>query len=160
MDAKVLTSPQKAMKDTFGNDCVIKKEKLNISQERLQNIEQTSKAKFNTKTTDLFKALKSGKTVGYGILINSKIRTKNGVVLYAITDSGSIKAIEIIAFNEPMEYIPSKKWIEQFEKADSKNINDVSQKAHALTGATMSANIVKDGSRTALAVFNEILKGK
>jgi hypothetical protein len=77
-----------------------------------------------------------------------------------ITPDGALKSIEIVAFNEPMEYIPSKKWIEQFQNSTAQTIEDNSKKASAITGATLSAKIITDGSKSALAIYDEVLKGK
>jgi uncharacterized protein with FMN-binding domain len=77
-----------------------------------------------------------------------------------ITADGTLKSIEIVAFNEPMEYIPAKKWIEQFQNSTAQTIEDNSKKAPTITGATLSAKIIIDGSKSALAIYDEVLKGK
>jgi len=53
-----------------------------------------------------------------------------------------------------MEYIPSKKWTQLFENIKKpKNIPNI-------TGATMSAKAIVDGSKIAFSIYNDLLKGK
>ena len=80
--------------------------------------------------------------------------------LYIISKDSILKSIEIIAFNEPAEYIPSKTWISQFENVDTSKRLRVGKEIPTITGATMSARSIVDGSRIALAFYDEMLKGK
>jgi len=77
-----------------------------------------------------------------------------------IDPKGKIKAIEILAFNEPSEFKPKKKWINTLK---GKNINDplrINQDIHTISGATLSARNVAEGARIALAIFDTVIKGK
>ncbi|MCD6190216.1 MAG: FMN-binding protein, partial [Sulfurimonas sp.] len=68
--------------------------------------------------------------------------------------------IEIIAFNEPLEYLPSDKWNSQFENVSTDKMLRVSKEIPTITGATLSARSITDGSRVAFAFYNEVLRDK
>ncbi|MFA7610487.1 MAG: FMN-binding protein [Sulfurimonas sp.] len=159
LSAKILISPIDAMKENFGNENKIEKKNILLTNAQVQNIEDSAKVKLLNKIVRVFKATKDGKTTGHGVLINRKIRTKNGVVLYLISADSTLKGIEVVAFNEPMEYIPSDKWLSQFEDVKMQDKTKLSSITN-ITGATLSAKIFIDGSKVAFAIYNEVLKGK
>ncbi|HUH42336.1 MAG TPA: hypothetical protein VLZ29_04410 [Sulfurimonas sp.] len=151
LSAKLLILPAEAMQKNYGSDAKISEENLLLTNAQAQKIQQESKIKLASNIVKVFKATKNSTTLGYGILINGKVRSKNAVVLYIISGDSALKSIEIIAFNEPLEYLPSKKWVLQL--SDTGDVPNI-------TGATMSAKNLIDGSKTALAIYNEVLKGK
>lgn len=160
LSAKMLISPIDAMKQSYGVDSKIIEESIILSGAEAKKVQEASQVKLGSKIFKVFKAVQDGKTQGYGVLINRKIRSKNGVVLYMISPESILKGIEVIAFNEPMEYVPSKKWISQFENVDTQTSLMLSKDIPTITGATLSAKSFVDGSRVAFALYNEILKGK
>ncbi|WP_324170615.1 FMN-binding protein [Sulfurimonas sp.] len=158
LSAKILISPIDAMKQSFGASAKIVKKNIVLKNKEVKIIQKTSKVKLKTKIFRTYKASKNGKNLGYGILINKKVRSKNGVILYIISKNNILKSIEIIAFNEPHEYIPSKKWISQFKDIKTDEQLRVGRQIPTITGATMSARSITDGSRVAFAIYHELLK--
>jgi len=161
LSAKMLISPIDAMKQSYGTESKVSKKNMMLTSAQAKTIQKNAKVKLKSKIFRIFKARKkSGETLGYGILINRKVRSKNAVVLYIISKDSALKSIEIIAFNEPLEYVPSKKWISQFENLPTNRNLRVGKEIPTITGATMSARTITQGSRVAFALYNEVLKGK
>lgn len=160
LSAEMLISPIDAMNQSYGAKSKISEDNILLTNIQAKKIQEESNVKLETNIFKMFKAQLSGKTVGYGVLINRKIRSKNGVVLYLISTDSVLKSIEVIAFNEPMEYIPSKKWISQFENVKTQTQLNLSKDIPTITGATLSAKSFVDGSKIAFALYNEVLKGK
>ncbi len=158
LNAKLLISPIDAMKQSFGENSEISKKNILVSKSQIKIIEQDAKAKTTTKIFRVFKAKIDDKILGYGIILKRKIRTKSAVILYIISNDGVLKSIDIIAFNEPLEYIPSKTWIKQFNELPTNKMLKVSQDIPTITGATMSARSIVDASRIAFAFYKEIIK--
>ena len=159
LSAKVLLSPIDAMKENYGKESTITKKNILLSNEKFKKVQKAAKTKLTTKNYRIYTAKKDGKVLGYGILINKKVRSKNGVVMYLI-NNGVLKGIEIIAFNEPHEYIPNKTWQEQFKDIKTDKMLQLSRDIPTITGATLSAKSVTDGSRIAFALYNALLQGK
>jgi Na+-translocating ferredoxin:NAD+ oxidoreductase RnfG subunit len=159
LSAKVLISPIDAMKENYGKNSTIVKKNILLSNEDFKKIQKEANTKLSTKIYRIYRAKKGTKTLGYGILINKKVRSKNGVVMYLIKD-GVLKGIEIIAFNEPHEYIPNKTWQEQFKDIQTNKMLHLSRDIETITGATLSARSVTDGSRIAFAIYNNLLQEK
>ncbi len=160
LSAEVLLSPIDAMKENYSKTSTISKKNILLSGEKFHKIQSDAKVKLQTKIYRIYIAKENAKILGYGILINKKVRSKNAVVMYLITKEGILKGIEIIAFNEPHEYIPSKTWTSQFQNIPTNKMLKLSRDIPTITGATLSARSVTDGSRIAFALYNELLKEK
>lgn len=160
LSAKMLISPIDAMQQNYGTKSKISEDNILLTALQAKKIQEVSQVKLQSNIFKVFKAVQNDKTLGYGVLINRKIRSKNGVVLYLISSDSILKGIEVIAFNEPMEYVPSKKWMSQFENVKTQTPLNLSKDIPTITGATLSAKSFVDGSKIAFAFYNEILKSK
>jgi len=160
LNAKVLISPIEAMQENYGVDTVVSKKNILLNNTQFQTIQKNAHVKLNTKIYRIFTAKgDDDRVIGYGILINKKVRSKNAVVLYFIKNN-TLQGIEIIAFNEPKEYTPSKSWSEQFIDTKTTTMLQLNRDIPSISGATLSARAVTDGSRVAFALYNKLLEGK
>jgi len=155
--ASVLITPEDALKATFGTDIEVSKKSLLLKASQAKKIEKESKTVLESKLVRLYIA-KEKTLKAYGILLNRKVRTKKTAVLYMMTPNARLKAAEIVLFQEPIEYLPTQTWIQQFNDVnDSKSLR-IGQDISVITGATMSARTITDGARQAMAIFNEVIK--
>ena len=159
LQAQLLISPVDAMQENYGSAASITKKNVLLSNAKYTTIQKNAKTKLTTKIYRIFTAKSDDKILGYGILINRKVRSKNAVVLYFIHNA-KLQDIEIIAFNEPIQYLPTKRWNEQFKNTQTDTLLQLNRDIPSISGATMSARSVVEGSRIAFAVYNELLKGK
>jgi Na+-translocating ferredoxin:NAD+ oxidoreductase RnfG subunit len=160
LSAKILISPTDSMKMAFGEGVVVEKKNILLKSAQAQKIQKAAQTKLPSKIVRIYTAKKGSDIVGYGVLISKKIRSKNGVVLYHITKDNKLLSMEVISFNEPPEYIPTKNWTKQFENTGTDEMLHVSKNIPTISGATLSANAITDGSRIAFAFYNELLKRK
>lgn len=124
---------------------------------QLQQLIKNSQQPIDSKLYRVYLAKNGDKTVGYGVLMNKKVRTKTAVALYLIGIDSKIKSIEIVAFNEPIEYLPTATWLNVFDNKSTANTLKLNQDIPTTTGATLSARAITDGARAALALL-EITK--
>lgn len=160
LSAKLLISPVDSMKMVYGDDVRVEKKNILLKNAQAQKIQKAAQTKLPSKIVRTYSALKGSEVVGYGVLISKKIRSKNGVVLYHISKNGRLLSMEVISFNEPIEYLPTKNWTKQFENIDTDHMLHVSKNIPTISGATLSANAITDASRIAFTVYNELLKSK
>ena len=159
LSATVLVSPIEAMKEHYPPHATITKKNILLSHKNFTIIQKSARAKLNTKIYRIYTAKVDDKILGFGILINRKVRSKNAVILYFISKN-ILEDIEIIAFNEPREYLPTKKWNAQFHNISTHKMLKLSREIPSISGATLSARSVTDASRIAFALYNQLLKEK
>lgn len=156
--AGVLITPQEALALTFGKESETIKKSILLSRDQAAVVSKRANAKLSTKLYRAFIVRRGEKIVGYGVLLNETVRSKNAAALHMTDADGVIKAIEIVAFNEPPEYMPSGKWLEQFKTKSASDPLRVGKDIPTITGATMSARNISDGARVALAIVSTVLQ--
>jgi len=154
LQAKLLISPYDAMKLHFGDDSNIEKKSLLLTTEETKAITKLAKVKLKTKIYKTFRASKNGKLLGYGILVLHKVRSKDTAVLSIISPDGILQTIETIAFNEPIEYLPSKSWIEVLNNKTLTPSLALGKDIPSITAATMSARAATNAARIALSIYD------
>ena len=154
--AQVLGDPVALTQRTF-NAKSVDTRNIILNDTQVAELSKLSMQKINTKLHRIYLAKNGEKTVGYGVLMNQKVRTKSAIALYLITLDNKIKSIEVVAFNEPLEYLPSATWLNVFDNKSAANTLKLNQDIPTTTGATLSARAITDGARAALALL-EIVK--
>ncbi|MGB6020220.1 MAG: FMN-binding protein [Sulfurimonadaceae bacterium] len=160
LQAKLLISPFDAIHAVYGKEVKIEKKNVLLSIDKANTVYKQAKMKKGGKIFRTFTVKKDEKTIAYAVLISRVVRTKDAAILYMITPDGVIDAVEVIAFNEPPEYTPSKNYVEQFKGKTAQDTLRVGKDIPTVTGATMGARNVTDGARLALALFDLLFKVK
>ncbi len=160
MQAKLLVTPFDAMHAVYGEDTEIEKKNVLLTVEKADRVYKQAKMKQGGKIFRTFTVRKNDKVIAYAILISRVVRTKDAAVLYMISPEGVIDGVEVIAFNEPPEYTPTKAYVDQFKGKSAQDTLRVGKDIPTVTGATMGARNVTDGARLALAVFEMLFKGQ
>lgn len=153
LHAQLLISPYDAMKLHFSQEANIEKKTILLTKDEAKAISKLAHSKLKTKLYKTFRANKDGKFLGYGILVLHKVRSKDTAVLSIITPDGILKTIEIIAFNEPIEYLPSKSWITVLHNQKLTPNLTLGKDVPSITAATMSARAATMSARIALSIF-------
>lgn len=159
IDAKVIKNPKDVMASYF-QDATIVKETVLLTAKKHKISQQLIKTKINSKIFRFFIAKEGSEVVGYGGIITSSVRTKNSTSLVVLNNRGEVKSVEVIAFYEPKEYIPSKRWLNLFNDKSIEDRLKLRSNIPVITGATLSAKTLTDSVNTILAVWNSYYKGK
>ena len=65
--------------------------------------------------------------------------------------------MRVLAFHEPLEYMPSARWYRQFEQKTLAAPLRLGGDVHAIVGATLSARAATEGVRRALALYQVVV---
>ena len=93
-----------------------------------------------------------------------KVRTKRMGLMFVITLEGSLERVEVCSFGEPLDYLPSKKWLKQFEDQVLDLVCSISEHAPLTMRAAKVAiaalcehkpsSATQDADRAVLSCFN------
>ena len=158
--AKVYHTRDSALKNVFSDADTIEKKTLFLDDEDVKKIEALAKVKLDTKIFTFYIGKKKEAVLGYVIFGSHVIRTKPEVYMVVINPDASIKFVEILAFYEPEEYLPIKKWFEQFVGRVLDDTFFPKRGIVAVSGATLSVNGITQEIRKALAVFQIMIIGE
>lgn len=152
----LIITPEDALKQTLGAQDIIKKSKI-LTKAQHKQVQTLAKTKLRSKLYRVYHAKKDGKIIGHGILLTEVVRSKTTAVLYIVNAKGELQTIEIIAFNEPREYLPSKRWLKQFDNNLDENFNSQGGNINNVSGATLSASAVINAANLAHAIWKVAL---
>ena len=120
---------------------------LLLDDELLRRIEQRAKVKVKERMVTFYTAWKGDKIIGYVVIHSHVVRTKNETFALAFHPDGRIRQIQVVSFLEPQEYLPTDKWLAQFQGKGVDQHLAVGDDILPISGATMSARGVAQESR-------------
>jgi Na+-translocating ferredoxin:NAD+ oxidoreductase RnfG subunit len=78
--------------------------------------------------------------------------------LVVLSPGGEVRSLRVLAFHEPLEYMPSERWYDQFEEKSLSQPMRLGRDVHGIVGATLSARATTRGVRRALAFYQVVLQ--
>lgn len=150
--------PSQVLKEIFPN-AQIEVKNIVLTKEQVEMIEKLSNTKLGTRFVSWYIAKKGNNVAGYAYIDSHIVRTHPEVVLYIITPEGKIDLVQVLAFNEPLEYMPDENWLKLFKGKELKEGNlRLRKDIPNMTGATLTARAITDNTRKVLAIW-QILFG-
>ena len=93
-----------------------------------------------------------GKVVGTAYIDVHRVRALKETLLVVVDPAGKVARIEVLAFGEPLEYVPKAEWYAQFTgKALDDELN-LRRSIRGIAGASLSARATTDCVRRVLAL--------
>ena len=80
------------------------------------------------------------------------VRTQTETLCITVLPDGSAGAVEVVAFHEPEDYLPTPRWMEQFPGRSLDDELSLSRGIRSLSGATLSARAITGAARRVLAL--------
>jgi len=163
-DAKVYMTKDKALSMVFPHADRIDKQHVFLSPTMKKDIENKSKTKLGSNIYTFYVGIKNNTPIGYSLLSTHTVRTKSETVLITINPDATIKQIDILAFFEPTEYMPTERWIRIFPHKTLLRSLRIGRDIPNISGATLTSNAILDSIRKSLALFeiacsNVVCKG-
>ncbi len=120
-------------------------------------IQQKARSKVESKVLTYYVARKDGKVAGTVFFETQTIRTMPATIMVVIDPDTTVRAVEMLAFYEPPDYRPSDRWIRQFAGRSFNEDLYLKRGIHAISGATLTAQVVTDGVRRLLATYTTVV---
>lgn len=157
VEAKVYYSKQEAMELAFGKNATVEMLPLFLDKQQHHEIEQRARVKLESDMFTFYVGKKQGNILGYAALETRTVRTKPETLLIVLDADGHLRDIYTLAFHEPPEYEPSKKWYALLKQRSIKEL-DLNQSIQGITGATLSTRAALDSARKVLSIFQTMIQ--
>lgn len=158
--ARVFYSKDEALRAAFPDAETIEKETLFLTAEQARQVEGVAKVKLESKLITVHVGKRNQKVLGYAMIDIHVVRTQLEAVMIVLSADGAVESTLILAFHEALDYLPSARWLRQFNKRTLTPDLALNQGIAAITGATLSAYGVTDSARRALAVYQVMIAPK
>jgi len=137
-------------------DCEISRGTVYLTEAQRGRIEALAGSKLESGIAHPYVALRGGELVGTAFVDVHKVRTLRETLFVVVSPQGEVKRLEVLAFAEPLDYLPRGNWYGQFK---GKLLNDdlnLDRGIRGVTGATLTARATTQAVRRCLAL-HEVL---
>jgi hypothetical protein len=155
-EAKVYHSRMEALELAFPDAERIENEIHVLSDRQVTRIQDLSRCQMDSKLVNLYTGMKVDDVLGYAFIDIHNVRTMPEAFMVVLTPDGRVRTLRLLAFHEPLEYQPTRRWYDQFERKSLEQPLRLGGDIHGIVGATLSARATTCGVRRALALY-EIL---
>ena len=130
-----------------------------LTAEQRRQIEEQSKSRVESDLLTVYAGYDGDRLLGWAIFDTHIVRTLPETFLVVLTPAGAVAATHVLAFYEPLEYLPSDRWLAQFQSKQAGDDLHVGRGIAAITGSTLSSQAVAGGIRRAIAIHAVLLGG-
>ena len=85
-----------------------------------------------------------------------RVRTMPETVMVIVKADGSIDRIDILSFDEPTDYFPKPRWIDQFRGRKLDRELALNRAIRPISGASLTGRAIVDASRKVLAIHHAL----
>jgi Na+-translocating ferredoxin:NAD+ oxidoreductase RnfG subunit len=120
---------------------------------RARQVERLAQAELPSRLVRFYTGYRGGQVVGHAVIEQHTVRTQPEAFLVVMTPEGALRSIRVLAFYEPEEYLPTPRWLAQFEGRALDDRLRLEGEIHGIAGATLTSRAVTAGVRRALALY-------
>ena len=157
-EAVVLYAKNEALQLIFPEADSIEPEAIFLTAEQASRIEELALSPLESQLLTVHVGRRGDETLGYAFLDIHIVRTQPEALFVVLTPQGDVDSVLIVAFHEPLEYMPSERWQAQFPGKFLTPDLQVKRAIAPISGATLSAHAMTDAVRRALAVYQVALQ--
>jgi hypothetical protein len=157
-DAKVFYSRSEALEMAFPEADHIEAETFVLGDDQVSQIEKLAGGPVDSKLVKIYRGLKGGELLGYAVIDVHRVRTLPEAFMVVLDPQGSVRSLRVLAFHEPLDYLPTKRWYEQFDEKGPGAPLRVGGDIHGVVGATLSAHATTSGVRRVLAYYRVLIQ--
>lgn len=161
LTAKVFYAKDEAIKAAFPDADVIENKTFFLTDDQKKQVETLARTPLDSKLVTLYIGKQGQKLLGYAMIDIHTVRTLPEAVMVVLSPEGRVASTLILAFYEPLDYLPNERWLKQFDNAGLTPDLRVGGRIAGITGATLTARAMTASVRKVLAFYQVLIaKGR
>ncbi|HXU11543.1 MAG TPA: FMN-binding protein [Candidatus Binatia bacterium] len=150
-EARVYLTVPQALDAAFPKPAQVERLTLYLDDAQAGRAAEAAGVPVEARVVPYYVGRRDGRVTGYAYFDTHLVRTLPETILVLVAPDGSLSRIDILSFDEPEDYLPSGRWLQQFP---GRRLEDLGarQGLRALTGATLSSRAVTQAARRVLAL--------
>ncbi len=158
--AKVFHSRAEALEMAFPGADRIDGTTFVLHNEQVEQIEQRMRGQLERKLAKVYAAFQGDEILGYAVIDVHDVRTLAEAIMVVLTPSGEVRSLRILAFHEPLEYLPTQRWYRQFKSQSLDKPLRLGGDIHGVVGSTLTARATTEAVRRALAYYEVLVAAR
>lgn len=156
--AKVFHSKQEALALAFPDADKVDNQTYFLTDEQVKRVATLAATPVDSKLFTFYIGRKNGQVLGYAAIETHIVRTLPETFLIVVSPQGVVQKLFVLAFYEPEEYLPSERWLRQFDQKPLTPDLQLRRDIHGIAGSTLTARAVTSGVRKVLALFQVLIQ--
>ncbi|MBZ0169311.1 hypothetical protein MELA_00071 [Candidatus Methylomirabilis lanthanidiphila] len=155
--AKVFYAKDEAIKAAFPEADGIENKTFILTEDQQKQVETLARTRLDSKLVTMYLGRRGEKLLGYAMIDAHTVRTLPEAVMVVLTPDGRVASTLILAFYEPLDYLPPERWLKQFDQARLTTDLRVGGRIAGITGATLTARAMAESVRKVLALYQVLI---
>ncbi len=156
VNARVLMTQQQALALAFPPPAKVVRQTVFLTSAQLEEACRRSGVSFDEQLVIRYVATDGTRVLGYAYFDTHRVRTMPATVMVVVTADGKVDRIEILAFDEPTDYFPKRRWIDQIHGRGLDEDLSLRGAIRPLSGASLTSRAILNASRKILAIHKVI----
>jgi hypothetical protein len=156
--AKVFLSRSEALELAFPDAERVESKTFVLRDDQVAQIQKLAKSELDSKLVKIYTGLRGDDVIGYAVIDIHRVRTLPEAFMVVLDPAGTVRSVRILAFHEPLEYLPTDRWYRQFGDSTLAKPLKVGNDVHGVAGATLSAQATTTGIRRVLAFYQVLIQ--
>jgi hypothetical protein len=98
----------------------------------------------------------AGSNGSFAYFDTHRVRTEPETVMVVVNAEGKIERVDILSFDEPTDYFPKRRWLDQFLGRKLDDDLSLSRAIRPISGASLTGRAIVNASRRILAIHNTV----
>ncbi|NIM00612.1 MAG: FMN-binding protein [Acidobacteria bacterium] len=155
--AKVLVTVEEALASAFP-DSEVTRQTVFLTETELSAATELAGKAVERALTVRYVAHREGSVVGTAYFDVHRVRTLEETLLVVVQPDGTVGRVEVVSFDEPLDYLPRDGWYRQFDGRPLDDDLDLDRAIRSVSGATLTAVATTAATRRVLAVHRILEK--
>ena len=156
--AQVLHSKESALRLAFPSADHVQPRTFFLTEEQKTAVERRAGGSIDSRMITCYVGTHGTDLLGYAFFETHVVRTLPATFMVVLDPSGRIRAVHILAFHEPSDYLPPERWLRQFAGRHLGRTLAVGQDIVGIAGSSLSSQAVTAGVRRVLALYELLLR--
>jgi len=152
--AAVLRTQDEALREAFP-EAAVERETRFLDEMQARRVEAEG-VTLGSRVVIRYTGAREGRHVGTAYFDTHVVRTLAETILVLVDPAGRVVRVEILSFEEPPDYLPQERWLDQFEGKALSDELSLKRGIRAIAGATLSSRAVTEAVRRVLAIDREL----
>ena len=156
--APVYSSREQALARAFPPPATIERKTYFLTDAEREKASKLARSKIESSLVVAYLGRGPGGLLKTAYFDTHTVRTMPETLLVTVKPDGSLEGVEVIAFNEPEDYLPRPAWLRLFSGRRLDDELAVGRGLAHVTGATLTTRSITEAARRVLAIHAVVTK--
>src|SRR3954451_11659607 len=148
--ARVLLTQEQALATAFPAAVKVTRQKFFLTPEQVAAARRESGVDFDDRLVVRY----AGSDGRVAYFDTHRVRTEPETVMVVVNADGSVDRVEILAFNEPTDYFPKRRWLDQLMHRKLDGELALNRGVRPISGASLTGRALVNATRKVLALHH------